>query len=387
MDRRGVREGSAIVTGEEPNLRVLLMEDNPADAGLLRATLGGTSDISFELEWVDELRSGLDRLAAGGIDIAVIDLSLPDSRGLDTFRAVREEAPDVPLLILTGEEDQHLAVTAISEGAQDYLLKGERWPGTLVRSLRYAVARQRLVADLRRLALVDELTGLHNRRGFLGLGDQLLKVADRSGLGVSLIFFDVDGLKAINDTHGHHRGDDALVAVAQLLRRVFRTSDVVARVGGDEFCALLVADGSRGSIPIGRLQSDPAVFLGDSGTERVTLAAGVAYRGPGDHISLEELMEQADAAMYARKRSSAGTDLEGPTPERGTPTPPEEEPQYLTLAQAADWLGMLPRTLERWAQDGRIPSTVTADGVRMFRRSELLDRSPTRADDIGGEHY
>lgn len=303
-----------MVIDGETSIRVLLLEDNAADAGLLRATLGGTPDLSFELEWVDRLQPGLDRLARGGIDIALIDLSLPDSRGLATFRAVREEAPGIPLLILTGDEDENLAVTAISEGAQDYLLKGERWPGTLVRALRYAVARNQLVADLRRLALVDELTGLNNRRGFLGLGEQLLRVADRSGLGVSLVYFDVDGLKAINDDHGHHRGDDALVGVAELLRRGFRTSDVVARVGGDEFCALLVADGSRGSIPLGRLLAEPVTFIGDRGAEPVSLAAGVAYRGPGDDISLEELMARADAAMYA-KRSADRAHSEGATPE------------------------------------------------------------------------
>lgn len=311
MAGRDARGSVAMVTDEEPSLRVLLLEDNAADAGLLRATLGATPDLSFELEWVDRLQPGLDRLAEGGIDIAIVDLSLPDSRGLETFRAVREEAPEVPLLILTGDENQDLAVTAISEGAQDYLLKGERWPGTLVRSLRYAVARQKMVAQLRRLALVDELTGLHNRRGFLGLGEQLLKVADRSGLGVSLAYFDVNELKAINDNHGHHRGDDALVGVAELLRRMFRTSDVVARVGGDEFCGLLVADVSEGRIPVGRLLAERVTVMGDHGALVVSVAVGVAHRNPGTDISLEQLMERADAAMYANRQSATRTHPEG----------------------------------------------------------------------------
>ncbi|MDQ6948850.1 MAG: GGDEF domain-containing response regulator [Actinomycetota bacterium] len=293
------------MTIEVASLRVLLLEDNAADANLLRATLGAVSDVAFDVEWVDQLRPALDRLAKGGIDVALINLSLPDSDGMDTFRAVREEAPDIPVLILTSYEGQHLAVTATSEGAHDYLLKNELWPGTLARALRQAVGRQQQVADLRHLALVDDLTGLHNRRGFLGLGDQLIKVADRNAMGVSLVYCDVNSLKAINDKHGHHRGDEALMGVAEALRRSFRTSDVVARVGGDEFCALLVADGSGGDIPLARLLAQEAL-IGGGGTGPVSLAIGVAYRGPGSDVSVEELMKRADAAMYANKFSGEG---------------------------------------------------------------------------------
>ncbi len=305
MDELGARRGFAVVTEDAGSVRVLLLEDNAADANLLRATLGAESDLGFTVEWVDQLRPGLDRLAKGGIDVALINLSLPDSKGIDTFRSVQEEAPDIPLLILTSYEDQHLAVTATSEGAHDYLLKNELWPGTLARALRQAVGRQRQVADLRHLALVDDLTGLHNRRGFLGLGDQLIKVADRNAMEVSLVYCDVDGLKAINDEHGHHRGDEALMGVAEALRRSFRTSDIVARVGGDEFCALLMADGSGGDIPLARLLAQGA-FIGDGGAGAVSLAVGVSSRGPGSNISLEELMKQADAAMYANKFSGEG---------------------------------------------------------------------------------
>lgn len=283
-------------------MRVLILEDNVADAGLLRASLGATPDLTVELEWVDRLAPGLDRLAEGGIDVTIVDLSLPDSSGLDTFRAVRDQAPEVPLLILTGQEDENLGIIAISEGAQDYLVKGEQWPGTLGRSLRYAMARQAMVAELRRLALVDELTGLHNRRGFVGLADQLLKVAVRNGLGTSLIYMDINGLKTINDTHGHHRGDDVFAAVADRLRRTFRASDVVARVGGDEFCALLVADGSHGTVPVRRLLEEPITIASDNGPSlSVSLSVGIAHSDPGDDFSVEQLMQRADAAMYRDK--------------------------------------------------------------------------------------
>jgi diguanylate cyclase (GGDEF)-like protein len=304
VDRRDEQQRQRLRSSpdEEAPVRVLILEDNVADAGLLRASLGAAPDIEVELEWVDRLAPALDRLAEGGIDVTIVDLSLPDSSGLDTFRAVRDQAPEVPLLILTGQEDENLGVIAISEGAQDYLVKGEQWPGTLGRSLRYAMARQTMVAELRRLALVDELTGLHNRRGFVGLAEQLLKVATRNGLGTSLIYMDINGLKAVNDTHGHHRGDDVFAAVAERLRRTFRTSDVVARVGGDEFCALLVADGSHGAVPVRRLLQEPIALASDNGPGlRVTLSVGIAHSDPGDDLAIEQLMQKADAAMYRDK--------------------------------------------------------------------------------------
>lgn len=288
---------------EEAPLRVLILEDNAVDASLLRASLAAAPDLSVDLEWVDRLHLGLDRLAEGGIDVSIIDLSLPDSSGLDTFRAVRDQAPEIPLLILTSQEDENLGVIAIREGAQDYLVKGEQWPGTLGRSLRYAMARQAMVSELRRLALVDELTGLHNRRGFVGLAEQLLKVAARNGLGISLVYMDIDGLKVINDTHGHHRGDDVFVAIADRLRRTFRTSDLVARVGGDEFCALLVADGSHGGVPLRRLEQ-PVIIPSDNGAAlSISLSVGVAHLDAGDDITIEQLMQRADAAMYRDKHS------------------------------------------------------------------------------------
>lgn len=283
-------------------MRVLILEDNVADAGLLRASLGATPDLSVELEWVDRLGLGLERLAEGGIDVTIVDLSLPDSSGLDTFRAVRDKAPEIPLLILTAQEDEELGIIAIGEGAQDYLVKGEQWPGTLGRSLRYAVARQAMVSELRRLALVDELTGLHNRRGFVGLADQLLKVASRNGLGTTLVYMDIDGLKAINDKHGHQRGDDAFLAVADRLRCTFRASDVVARIGGDEFCALLVSDGTIGSTPVHRLLEEPVIVpAGDGPALSVSLSVGIAHWEPGHGLGLEQLMQQADQAMYRDK--------------------------------------------------------------------------------------
>jgi DNA-binding response OmpR family regulator len=128
--------------GNKPT-RVLLIEDNPGDARLIRETLREATGTPFELECTERLSLGLERLTEGGIDVVLLDLGLPDSQGIDTLAKVRAEAPDIPVVVLTGLEDETLAVKAVQQGAQDYLGKGELDNRLLVRSIRYATERQR----------------------------------------------------------------------------------------------------------------------------------------------------------------------------------------------------------------------------------------------------
>jgi glutamate dehydrogenase (NAD(P)+) len=122
---------------------VLLIEDNPADAGLIREMLTESRDPPFAVEHAERLRTGLDRIAAGGIDAVLLDLSLPDSEGLETLFQVRDRAPRVPIVILTGMSDVSRAAKAVEQGAQEYLIKGKVETQTLSRAIRYAIQRTR----------------------------------------------------------------------------------------------------------------------------------------------------------------------------------------------------------------------------------------------------
>jgi diguanylate cyclase (GGDEF)-like protein len=149
--------------------------------------------------------------------------------------------------------------------------------------------KRRLVGKLRDLALVSELTGLHNRRGFLTVAQKQLESARREGKHALLMFFDVNGLKQINDTYGHDEGDNALKLAGQALKSTFRGSDVVARFGGDEFVALLPGcPGRFAELVLERLRAR-------------TEAIGVGSRRPY-RLSLCELVDEADRRMYRAKR-------------------------------------------------------------------------------------
>lgn len=315
-------------------LRVLLVEDSTAQARFVQQILDVDAEPrGFDVDWVERLADGLDRLAAGPVDLVLLDLVLPDSAGLDTFTSVRTAYPHLPIVVLSGAGDQDAALKAVAGGAQDYLAKNTMSPETLLRSIRYALERHRAMTELRRLALCDELTGIYNRRGFVNVAEQHLAAARRTSQLLTAVFVDVDGLKAINDTHGHRHGDQALVDVAALMVDTFSYGAVVGRIGGDEFCALL--DTTNAPDAGARLRS--AIERRAAAADRpysLSCSVGVITR-PADGCSVAELMAAADQAMYDQRHtlSSAGTSPSHPGPAKRPPVTsadarPTDHPNY-----------------------------------------------------------
>jgi two-component system response regulator AtoC len=136
----------------ETKVRLLLVEDNPGDADLVREMLDSTSEAKFELETAGRLAEGLTLLAEGGHDVVLLDLGLPDSTGLDTFYGLHAAVPWVPVVVLTGSTDWEIGIQAVAAGAQDFLVKGNVDGNTLARRVRYALERkraERTTADIR----------------------------------------------------------------------------------------------------------------------------------------------------------------------------------------------------------------------------------------------
>jgi diguanylate cyclase (GGDEF)-like protein len=285
-------------------IRALLIEDNPGDARLIEVALSEARVAFFQLERAARLSEGLDRLTTESFDVLLLDLSLPDSQGIATFERVAAEAPDLPVVVLSGLSDEQLAAKAVNAGAQDYLVKGKADGETLSRAILYAIERHELHQELRRLALVDELTGLHNRRGFMTLGDAAMRSALRSSTTLTLLFIDINEMKAINDAYGHQEGDRALVDVAGVLRENFRDSDLVARIGGDEFCALLFGafPGMTNGGPVERLRRKIDEFNAAAARPyMLSLSVGAYTYDPAEPSTLDDLIEEADRLMYREK--------------------------------------------------------------------------------------
>jgi diguanylate cyclase (GGDEF)-like protein len=168
---------------------------------------------------------------------------------------------------------------------------------------RDVTSKKSMEEKVRSAALSDELTGLYNRRGFMLMAEQQLRLAIRHGQLLQLLFIDLDGMKHINDVFGHDVGDDALIDAAMLLTRSCRTSDTIARLGGDEFVVMAQGDSSSSSALRGRLIAAVLDYNEHSGCEyELSLSIGIAAFDPKQPVTLPQLLADADRAMYEMKR-------------------------------------------------------------------------------------
>jgi diguanylate cyclase (GGDEF)-like protein len=296
-------------TDADDVVRVLLVEDNERHAASTRALLDRTTGPSaFRTDVVGTLDAVRQALGRSQYEVVLLDLSLPDGSGLEALPALLDDVGDVPIIVLLESDDGLAADACVREGAQDCLVKGELTSRGLERAIRYAIERLRKQAMLKALSLTDELTGLYNRRGFMVLGEQQLRLAQRAGRGLTLACVDLDGLKSINDTLGHAEGDIALCQTADILRTSFRSADILARLGGDEFVALAI-DTDASSEPVlldrlrGRLQDYNLVHCRGY---RLSFSVGLAHFDPQHWTSLECLMAEADRKLYSQKHARRG---------------------------------------------------------------------------------
>jgi len=291
----------------EESLAILLIEDNPGDERLVREALQGASHI--ELISADRLESGLEQLSIKKVDGILLDLSLPDSQGLDSVLKARQRDAEVPIVVLTGLDDEETAVQALHAGAQDYMVKNQLNPRLLTHTLRYAIERKRLDERIYFQATHDDLTGLPNRALFRDWLQHTLARAERNQAEArgqpmaAVLLLDLDHFKTINDTRGHAAGDGVLRAVAQRLQDSLRKGDTIARLGGDEFAILMegfAAGGDAAKVAQKILQSLEKPVVADGKEYRIATSIGISLY-PADGEDGEALFKHADLALYQAK--------------------------------------------------------------------------------------
>lgn len=296
-------------------IHVLLIEDNPGDTRLVKEMLMDLSlmnyfeGYTFKLTPCDRLNSALSLLDIETFDIVLVDLSLPDSQGLDTVRAVCRIAPNLPIIVLSGQTETTTATLAVQEGAQDYLLKGRIDGQLLARSIRYAIERKKKDIQLQQLASFDPLTKLANRTLFAQRFAQSIAMAKRHQWTMAVLFVDLDHFKLINDNLSHKVGDLVLQTVASRLTANLQANDIIARMGGDEFVVILqkINDAlSAGKVAKRILDAIKAPMHIDEKTLFVTASTGISLY---PHNAEEEatLLKDADMAMYWAKNAGGDT--------------------------------------------------------------------------------
>ena len=284
--------------------RVLLVEDDPVTARVTGRMLEQIGDGRYAITHATNLEETLAILNTEDFDVILADLNLPDSKGLNTPEVIMASDPDVPLIVLTSTESDEIGIKSVQLGAQDYLVKGAFADSSLNRSILYSVERHRLKRTIRQLAVIDELTGLYNRRGFNSLKGDLLQRSREEGHQGFLCYFDLDHFKSINDRLGHATGDEALNEFAGILRRVFRKETILVRIGGDEFLAMGLE--SRPGLLDEHLQ-----LLGALVSERncdrssgyvLEPSMGIAHFDRASSFDMDQVLAEADHLLYDDKR-------------------------------------------------------------------------------------
>lgn len=287
-------------------LHVLHIEDDSIDARAFERILGHIYHYDFYLTQVPSLERALSELVQITFDIAFLDLSLPDASGLESIRRLRQIAPELPIVILSGSRDPEITLQAVECGAQDYLVKGQIDEALIVRTVRYALDRKRMEMKLAYLSQYDQLTGLANRGLFYDRLRQAMLRAERRKHAIALLFVDLDFFKSVNDDHGHHIGDLLLKEVAERLQANVRREDTVARMGGDEFAIILEQIQDQGAISAiaeKLLQSLSSPYEFNGHKMAITASIGIMpyYGQPG--MTPEDLLKNSDTAMYKVKNS------------------------------------------------------------------------------------
>jgi diguanylate cyclase (GGDEF)-like protein len=227
---------------------------------------------------------------------------------LDEWKPKLEDSVEEALSSALVAQDKELArilqeVDKLTKSLKSETPDTQTLSDTLHRTALCAIKRSLLERELRSLALTDDLTCLYNRRAFLALAGQQLRVARRSSQGLLLFFADVNNLKEINDTYGHQEGDLAIVHTADALEQTFRNSDVIARLGGDEFAVLaLEASCEDREVILGRLEKSVKESNGGESRYELSLSVGMSRFDPKNPVSLGKLIASADEAMYEEKK-------------------------------------------------------------------------------------
>jgi len=279
--------------------RVLIVDDKETVRSFIVSLF---SKYGHTCETAKDGIEALEKMKENSFDSAVIDVVMPLMDGITLTREVVNKYPSLPIMMMTGHADQHSAGSAIAAGAREFIKKPfsvEEFILRFDKMMRDHRGEEELLA----LSLTDELTGLYNRRRFFVLTEQCLKVATRTKKRSTLLFIDMDDLKWINDHCGHSEGDQALIGLGSILKKTFRESDIIARIGGDEFAVLLESTDESDEMLVTRLYENISDYNGKVSQDyKLSVSVGAAQFDPEYPISIDKLLSKADALMYAQKR-------------------------------------------------------------------------------------
>ncbi len=296
---------------DKKKLTIVAIDDDPGDIEILQRQLDGIPEWNIKLEVFTHTMDKQMQFAFHGADIVFVDYMLGAETGLDVLKVIQASEAQTPVIMLTGQGSEKVAVEAMKADAADYLIKEDLSPATLRRAITNALEKMAMKLqiekqrkELQQMAITDGLTGLYNRRHFMKCLMHEFRQATRYTLPMCILMLDLDFFKEVNDIHGHQMGDSVLRRVAKIIQNVIRTTDIAGRYGGEEFCVVLtntwveggrfLADRIRENISAEKFSPVTGEPFG------ITCSIGMAMLD--DHVADPmQLLDAADQGLYDAK--------------------------------------------------------------------------------------
>ena len=282
--------------------KILIVDDN---AEVLEKTEGLLSQVGYSVVPCTSGEEALEILNKERFDLVLLDINMPSLNGYEVCLRIRQifALDDLPVIFLTSREDSDSVTKGFHAGASDFVSKSALFDVLLAR-VNVHIRLSRTLRFLRDISLTDDLTGCYNRRHGMYTLREWFARSKRYGTPFSMNFFDLNGLKTINDKYGHQAGDLLLRSVVNSCKKLLRESDILFRMGGDEFMVLCPDTDKRGAfICAERMQeSVKNVTIVD---QTVSFAYGIAHSSE-DYKDMDEMMHSADTSMYECKKKMHG---------------------------------------------------------------------------------
>ncbi len=298
--------------------KILLIDDDVEFAKVTRFRLSHTDKAKFEVHTTASLKSALELFNVQTFDLILLDLILSDAHGLEAMTHILAASKQTPVVVMTGLDDDQMAIEAVRKGAEDYIVKGETPPKILIRIIQHAIDRSAIKKKLRsvtgrlrqvnsqleKYAVMDPLTDVYNRRGLQQILTREIHAAERKGTHLLAMVLDIDDFKKVNDTLGHPCGDTVIKQVSKKIKDSIRVSDYVGRIGGDEFILLLPETSLEEGVKLAeRLRLSIAnmhLYLSESKKMHITVSIGIAAVS-SQTISVDEIIGLTDPLLMESK--------------------------------------------------------------------------------------
>ena len=281
---------------------ILLVEDSKEDIQMITNYINESNRIEADIHTVNSIKKAKTLLFYEQVDILIVDLNTENIRLEELLERFKGDVLSTPYVVITDERDEDMGIEAVQKGAQDYLVRSELSERILRRTITYSIQRHEILQSLYKTTIVDELTGLYNRRGLHTLGDQQIELAKRHNDDIFIFYLDLDGMKEINDTFGHDLGDEALMTSSKILYKAFRTTDILSRVGGDEFVVVAVKAQYEFIPIITQRIKDYVNEENNTLTDyQISMSIGVSKVDLKHDNPLEDAIKNADKEMYKVK--------------------------------------------------------------------------------------